>query len=87
MAVEHTGMLFEVHDCGLPTLSHYEKKLINNEYIIEAENLNPYGCDGVFVSPNTIRNYPNGLNISLKMIHGEVIPKDIRSKIDANRYR
>lgn len=57
---------------GLPTLKRYVKV---NDNEIEAEDLNADTSKGYFVSPNTIRNYPNYADIFLKCINsGSLTP-------------
>lgn len=47
---------------NLPTLSKYFDKIHNGLKIIEAEDLNPEKCDGLYVSPNTVRTSKNCSN-------------------------
>lgn len=57
-----------VSQAGLPTLNWYVKV---NDNEIEAEDLNADTSKGYFVSPNTIRNYPNCGDVFLKYINSE----------------
>ena len=57
-----------VSQAGLPTLNWYVKV---NDNEIEAEDLNADTPKGYFVSPNTIRNYPNCGDVFLKYINSE----------------
>lgn len=57
-----------VFKAGLPTLKRYVKV---NDNEIEAEDLNADTSKGYFVSPNTIRNYPNCGDVFLKYINSE----------------
>ena len=57
-----------VFKAGLPTLNRYVKV---NDNEIEAEDLNADTSKGYFVSPNTIRNYPNCGDVFLKYINSE----------------
>ncbi len=53
---------------GLPTLSKFLKRTINEIEGIEAEDLNPEKCDGYYVSPNTIRNSKNCASVILECL-------------------
>ena len=57
-----------VSQAGLPTLNWYVKV---NDNEIETEDLNADTSKGYFVSPNTIRNYPNCGDVFLKYIDSE----------------
>ena len=57
-----------VSQAGLPTLNWYVKV---NDNEIEAEDLNADTSKGYFVSPNTIRNYPNCGDVFRKYINSE----------------
>ena len=57
-----------VFKAGLPTLNRYVKV---NDNEIEAEDLNADTSKAYFVSPNTIRNYPNCGDVFLKYINSE----------------
>lgn len=57
-----------VSQAGLPTLNWYVRV---NDNEIEAEDLNADTSKGYFVSPNTIRNYPNCGDVFLKYINSE----------------
>lgn len=57
-----------VSQAGLPSLNWYVKV---NDNEIEAEDLNADTSKGYFVSPNTIRNYPNCGDVFLKYINSE----------------
>ena len=57
-----------VSQAGLPTLNWYVKV---NDNEIEAEDLNADTSKRYFVSPNTIRNYPNCGDVFLKYINSE----------------
>lgn len=57
-----------VSQAGLPTLKRYVKV---NDNEIEAEDLNADTSKGYFVSPNTIRNCQNCVDVLLKYIKSE----------------
>lgn len=71
-------------DCGLPTLSYYRSNPYYGTPAIEAEDLNSTNADGLFVSPNTMRGYPTGKSVIIKMLEGETIPAEKYSIIEKN---
>ena len=62
-----------IKSCGLPTLSKFAKLSLNKREIIEAEDLNPKNCDGLYVSPNTVRNAPNCSSIFAKYLRDNTL--------------
>ena len=57
-----------IHMNGLPTLSEFSKQLLDDKEFILAEDLNPKNSDGIYVSPNTVRNAPSCSSIFLKKL-------------------